>query len=70
MLKKSSRKALTQMVGVSPEPKQAAKAVKTIKKKSPGPRQYLLLDDEEILLGVADQVAAEGTGTAVPVYQA
>ena len=34
LLKK--RKALTQMVGVSPEPKQAAKAVKTIKKKSPG----------------------------------
>ena len=28
MIKK--RKALTQMVGVSPEPKQAAKAVKTI----------------------------------------
>ena len=60
LLKK--RKALTKMAGVSPEPKQAAnmKAVKTIKKKSPGPRPYLLLDEEEILLGVADQVAAEG----------
>jgi len=54
------RQGLVQMVGPDTPNIQVTKAARTIKKGSPGPKPYLGLDEEEIFLGVSDQIAAEG----------
>lgn len=57
---RKKRQALVQIVGSTPEAKKVAQACRTILKGTSGPKPYLELDEEEVFLGIADQIAADG----------